>query len=49
LGNEGKSLGSSALDPSNSEDAECIRAILSDDVSDGDSIDDGTESDEDYL
>jgi hypothetical protein len=38
------------LDPSNAEDAEHIHAvILSDDVSDGDSIDDGTESDEDYA
>jgi len=35
------------LDPSNAMDTECIRAvILSDDVSDDDNIDDGTESDD---
>ena len=35
------------LDPSNAKDTECIRAmILSDDVSDDDSIADGTESDD---
>jgi hypothetical protein len=38
------------LDPSNAEDAKRICAmILSDDVSDGDSIDDGMESDEDCV
>jgi hypothetical protein len=38
------------LDPSNAKDAKHIRAvILSDDVSGDVSIDDGTESDEDYL
>jgi hypothetical protein len=45
-----KSLGTTGLDPSNAEDAERIRAmILSDYVSDYDSIDDRTESDEDYV
>jgi hypothetical protein len=38
------------LDTSNAEDAERIHAmILSEDVSDGDSIDDGMESVEDYV
>jgi hypothetical protein len=38
------------LDPSNAEDAENIhKMILSEDVSDNGSIDDGTESDEDYV
>lgn len=36
------------LDPSNARDAECIRAmVISDDVRDDDSINDGTESDDD--
>jgi len=35
---------------SNAEDTECIHAVvLSDDVSDDNSIDDGTESDGDYV
>jgi hypothetical protein len=38
------------LDPSNAEDAEHIRKmILSEDVSDNGSVDDGTESDDDYV
>jgi hypothetical protein len=39
-----------SLDPSYAEVAECIRKMLfSEVVSDNDSIDDGTESDEDYV
>lgn len=35
---------------SNTEDTECVRAmILSDDVTDDYSIDDGTECDENYM
>jgi hypothetical protein len=38
------------LDPSNAEDSEHICAMLmSEDVSDNGSTDDGTESDEDYM